>query len=385
MKYLFLLWAGLTRSRSRTSLTVVSVAIAFMLFGLLDSVRAAFDASSSLSGHNRLIVASRTSILHHLPAALGDRIRKIPEVSAVAHSTLFNGIYQDVQNFFPSVAVDPGLLGQYPEYEISRKQLEDFAKLRDGAIVGESLARQYGWKIGDKIPMQAAEYPAQGSADWSFTLVGTFAVKERSRAAEEKQMMIRWDYFEQANDYLKGVVGWYTITLREGADAGKVSAAIDAMTANSDHATRTQTEQAFSQSLLKQIADIGLIVTSILSAVFFALILLVANTMAQAVRERTSEIATLKAIGFRDGLVMLLIMAESLAILLLGGGIGMALATVVTPLLGEASGGAVSIAEIPVRTWLSAAGIVLMVGLLVGFVPGRQAMRINIVTALSRR
>ncbi|WP_028919805.1 ABC transporter permease [Pseudoxanthomonas suwonensis] len=385
MKYLSLVWAQLFRSKTRTLLTLLSVVTAFLLFGMLDSVRVAFNSGGSLDGANRLITTSRLSITQSLPVRLEQQIRTVPGVRDVTYAMWFGGIYQDPKNFFPSFSVAPNYFEVYTNLELPPEQLRAFQDTRTGAVVGEALAKEFGWKVGDTIPLQATIFPRQGSNDWPLQLVGIFRSKDRAAAAgEERQLVMNWTYFDEANDYIKGQVSWFTVTLDNPAHASRVAQAIDALSMNSDRETKSQTESAFQQSFAKQFADIGLIVTSIMGAVFFTLLLLTGNTMAQAVRERIPELAILKTLGFKDGTVLWLVLVESVLLVGLGGLVGMCLASLILPALASRAQGLLP-PTIPMQTWLVGAGLIVLIGLVVGVLPALRAKRLKIVDALAGR
>ena len=386
MKYFSLVWSALFRSKTRTLLTLLSVTAAFLLFGLLDSVRVAFNSGGSVAGADRLVVASRLSITQMLPYSLQQQLESTPGVKQATYAAWFGGIYQDQRNFFPNFSVGPGYFDMYPEYEMPKEQMAAFEADRTGAVVGKALADRFGWKIGDTIPLQATIFPNRdGSNDWPLTLRGVFTLKDSKRKGEENQLMFHWKYFDEANQYVNGQVGWYMVKLDNVNHATRVAKAIDAISENSAHETKTQTEQAFNQSFAKQFADIGLIVTSIMGAVFFTLLLLTGNTMAQAVRERIPELATLKTLGFTNGTVLVLVLVEAVLLIVLGGLLGMALAGAIVPIVSAASGGIINLPGIPGETWL--VGLVLMVaiGLVIGTLPALRAMRLKIVDALAGR
>jgi putative ABC transport system permease protein len=385
MKYLHLIWAALFRSKTRTLLTLLSVVTAFLLFGLLDSVRVAFNAGTNVAGYDRLVVASRLSITQMLPLRLESQIEAVPGVKQVSRMAWFGGIYRDQRNFFPNMSTDPNFFDLYPEYEIAPEQRRAFESTRNGAVVGEALAKKHGWKVGDTIPLQATIFPTKGSNDWDFKLVGTFRLKDDKRRGEENSLYFRWDYFNEANDFAKDRVGWWMVKLSDPSQADRVAKAIDALSENSDHETKTQTEQAFNQAFVKQFADIGLIVTAIMGAVFFTLLLLTGNTMAQAVRERIPELAVLKTIGFSNRSVLVLVLAESILLLVLGGAIGLGLAASIIPALSAASGGVIQLGSVPGETWVMGVVLMIVFGVLVGLLPATRAMRLKIVDALAGR
>ena len=385
MKYLHLVWSALFRSRTRTFLTLLSVVTAFLLFGLLDSVRVAFNASSNLAGYDRMVVASRLSITQMLPLRLEEQIRQVDGVDKVARAAWFGGIYRDQRNFFPNFSVGEGWFDVYPEYVISDEHEAAFEATRNGAVVGEALAEKYGWEVGDVIPMQATIFPTNGSNDWQFKLVGTFTLADEKRKGEESVLYFRWDYFNEANDFVKDRVGWWMVTLDDPTRADAVAKAIDKLSENSDHETKTQSEQAFNQSFIKQFADIGMIVTAIVGAVFFTLLILTGNTMVQAVRERIPELAVLKTIGFSDRSILGLVLAESVLLLVIGGLLGLGLAAVAMPAVSAGSGGMIQLGSMPANTWVIGIVLMLAMGLLVGVIPALRAMRLNIVDALAGR
>ncbi len=386
MKYFHLIWAALFRSKTRTMLTLLSVVAAFLLFGMLDSVRVAFNSGGNLAGSKRLVVASRLSITQMLPYSLLPQIEAVPGVKRVGYAAWFGGIYRDPKNFFPNFSVSPNYFDMYPEYSLSPAQKAAFEADRTGAIVGESLAKRNGWKLGDTVPLQATIFPQKdGSNAWPLKIDGIFTVKDAKRKGEENQLWFHWKYFDEANQYVNGRVGWYIVELADVNQADRVGAAIDAISANSDHETKTQTEEAFNQSFAKQFADIGLIVTAIMGAVFFTLLLLTGNTMAQAVRERIPELAVMKTIGFSNRSVLWLVLAESMLLVVLGGLIGLALAAVLMPIVSAGSGGMIQLPTVLPQTWLLGIALMLVIGAIVGALPAMRAMRLNIVDALAGR
>jgi putative ABC transport system permease protein len=386
MKYLSLVWAQLFRSKTRTLLTLLSVVAAFLLFGLLDSVRVAFNSGGSVAGANRMVVASRLSITQMLPYSLDAQIRAIPGVKQLSFAAWFGGIYQDPKNFFPNFSVGPDYFDLYPEYVLPADQRKAFDADRTGAVVGAALAKRHGWQIGDTIPLQATIFPQKdGSNAWPLTLRGIFDVQDSKRRGEENQLWFHWEYFDEANQFVSNRVGWFIVKLENPDHAVRVARAIDALSENSDHETKTQTEAAFNQAFAKQFADIGLIVTAIMGAVFFTLVLLTGNTMAQAVRERIPELAILKTLGFKDGAVLALVLVEAMLLVLLGGSIGLGLAAVIIPGVSAASGGMIQLGSVLPQTWALGIALMLAIGLVVGALPALRARRLKIVDALAGR
>ncbi|HMB42523.1 MAG TPA: FtsX-like permease family protein [Luteimonas sp.] len=386
MKYLHLIWAALFRSKTRTFLTLLSVVAAFLLFGMLDSVRVAFNSGGNVTGANRMVVASRLSITQMLPYSLDAQIPTIPGVKQTAFAAWFGGIYRDPKNFFANFSVGPGYLDLYPEFVLPAAQRKAWEADRTGAIVGETLARKFGWKVGDTIPLQATIFPTKGSNDWTFRLDGIYKVNDEKQKGQEQVLLFHWNYFDEANDYVKGRVGWYIIKLDNANSSDRVSKAIDALSANSDHETKTQSEQAFNQAFAKQIGNIGLIVTAIMAAVFFTLLLLTGNTMAQAVRERIPELAVLKTIGFSNRSVLWLLLTEAIVLVVLGGLIGLGLAPLLMKAAVAGSGGFIQLPSgLPSETIIVGVALMLVFGVLAGLLPALRGMRLNIVDALAGR
>jgi len=388
MKYLHLVWASLFRRKTRTILTLVSIIAAFLLFGLLDAVRTSFtQAGQSANGAERLQTGSRLSFIQTLPIALEGRINQVQGVKMVTYANWFGGAYQDPRNQVFSFAVAPNYLDLYPEIEVSDADRKAFENTRTGALVGEKLAKRYNWKVGDRVPLQSTIYPDRaGSKNWSFDIVGILHAKDKKTSGFfDGMFLLHWKYFDDTTPYNRGDVGWYVTRVTDANQADRVAKAIDAISANSDHETRTQTEQAATASWMKQVADIGLIAGSIMGAVFFTLILLSGNTMMRAVHERTSELAVLKTIGFSNQSVLAMVLAESVLLLLLGGIVGLLIASAIIPVVSAGSGGMLNLPTIGASSWILGVALMLLIGLVVGALPAANAMRLNVVDALAGR
>jgi putative ABC transport system permease protein len=388
MKYLHLVWASLFRRKTRTFLTLVSIIAAFVLFGLLDAVRTSFaQAGQSANGAQRLQTSSKLSFIQTLPQSLEAQIAAVPGVKIVTYANWFGGAYQDPHNQIFSFAVEPNYLDLYPEIAVSDTERKAFAETRTGALVGERLAQKYRWKVGDRIPLQSTIYPdRQGSKNWSFDVVGILHSTDKKTSGFFDQMfLLHWKYFDETTPFNQGQVGWYVARVGDVNQADRVARAIDVISANSDHETRTQTEQAATASWMKQLADIGLIVGSIMGAVFFTLLLLSGNTMIQAVRERTSELAVLKTIGFSNLSVLAMVLAESVLLLVLGGLAGLGIASLLIPVVSAGSGGMLNLPRVGADSWVLGIVLMTLIGVLVGALPSWRAMRLNIVDALAGR
>jgi putative ABC transport system permease protein len=389
MKYFHLIWAALFRRRTRTIFTLLSVLAAFLLFGMLDAVRAAFNAPPSAAGVSRLVVSSRISIIQPLPQSLMPRIQAIPGVKDVAYANWFGGYYQEPknQNLMFQLAINPTYLDAYPELVLPADQRKAFDETRTGAVIGANAAKALNIKVGDKIPIKGSIFTNKASGDttWTFDVVGIFKAGEEKQRGLENQLLFRWDYFDEGRTFGGGTIGWYITRVNNPDESERIAAAVDALSANSDHETKTQTEQAWNLAFVKQLGDIGLIVGAIMAAVFFTLILLTGNTMAQAVRERIPELAVLKTIGFTNKSVLALVLAESVLLIVIGGVLGLLLAQVLLPAVNAGSGGRMNFPPIGGSTWTLGIVLMLAIGFVVGFLPALRGMRLRIVDALAGR
>jgi len=380
MKFARIIFANLKRKPIRLLLTLGSFAVALLLFSFLAVVRGAFILSDVASA-NRLIVINRTSIINLIPLSYRDKILRIPGVTYVTHYNWFGGIYQREENFFPQFVIDPENQRQVmPELVVSDDQWNAFLKDRQGAIAGAKTAERFGWKIGDRIPIKTTLY---GGGGWEFNLVGIYHGKRPQD--DDTQFWFRWDYFEERiPQEVKGQIGWYVLRVKDPDDAPRVAKAIDAEFLNSPNETKTETESTWIANWVKQWGNIQVLILTIGGVVFFTLLLVTGNTMAISVRERTSELAVFKAIGFSDRSVLFFVLAESITISLVGGLTGLLLAKLLMPVLAK---GLSSILPILILSWgILGLGLLtaLLVGLLSGLLPGLGAMRLRVVNALRR-
>ncbi len=385
MSYLPLLWAGLFRKKARTILTLLSIVIAFLLFGLLQAVQVAFESGADAADAKRLLTTARYSIIEPLPMSYLRRIEQVPGVVGVAYADWFGAKYQNESNAFPVFAVDPErYLDMYPEFTISREQREAFARTSTGAVAGRRLADRFGWHVGQKLPISSEIHPkTDGSLDWEFDLVGIIDAEDPAVRGNTDMVLINVAYFDEARQIGKGKTGWYIVRVADSTQARSISAAIDALFANSPDETKTQPEKEFAIGFAKQIGDIGALVTRILIAVFFTILILTGNTMAQSIRERIPELAILKTLGYSDGKVTALVLAEAMLMLALGGAIGMGAAVASMPALNASTGGRFPPLFVGLETWLLAAALAAIVALVIGLPPALRANRLKIVDALA--
>jgi putative ABC transport system permease protein len=384
MKFLPLVWSNLKRKKLRTILTLLSILVAFVLYGLLCAIQEALTAGVSMAGADRLVVRHKVSIIQSLPESYGARMKSLPGVADAAHQTWFGGIYpQEPKQFFATMPVEPeAFLSMYPEFVLPPEQKEAWLRTRTGAIAGRTTANRFEWKVGDRIPIRSPIWRREGMNDvWEFDLVGIY--DGAKKGTDTSSFYFRYDYFEEARSYGKGEVGWYTVRIKDPDRAAEVAASIDNEFANSPAETKTEPEGVFAQGFAQQVGDLGAILIAILSAVFFTILLVAGNTMAQAVRERTEELGALKAMGFPNGLVLGLVLAESFLIAGVGGLLGLGLAWLVT------SGGnpvpnLLPIFYLPNSDLVMGLVLVAALGLLAGILPAVQAMRLGIAEALRR-
>lgn len=382
MKFLGLLLSNFNRHRLRTTLTILSIIVAFILFGYLAAIRKAFQMGVSVAGADRLVTRHKVSIIQLLPINYKEQMERIPGVAAVTHATWFGGIYKDPRNFFAQMPVIPDeYMKMYPEFLLPKEQFDRWKETRTGVIVGRTTANQFGWKIGDRIPIQPTIWRAKSGNVWTFDIVGIYDGREKE--TDTTQFLFRYDYFDETRLFGQGTVGWYYIRVQDPNHATEVAKAIDDHFANSPYETKTETEKAFIKGFADQVGNIGAIVTAILTAVFFTILLVAGNTMAQAVRERVSDLGVMKAVGFTDGQVLVFILAESCIIAVAGGAIGLGLAWIFIS-MGDPTHGALPIFFFPPRDLIIGAICVILLGIVAGLLPAIQAMRLSTIDALRR-
>jgi putative ABC transport system permease protein len=382
VKFSRLIFANLFRKKIRLVLTIGSFAVALFLFSFLAVVKGAFGRGADIAGADRLVIINRISIIQPLPLSYRDKILRIPGVKAITHNNWFGGVYQDEKNFFPQFAIDvENQRTVLPELKVPDDQWANFVKDRQGAIAGAKTAARFGWKIGDRIPIKTTIFG--GANTWEFNLDGIY--HSTTVGGDESQFWFQWDAFEEGvPKTFKDNVGWYVLKLDSPDDAVRVSKAIDDMFANSSFETKTETESAFAAGWVKQFGNIEFLILTIGAVVFFTLLLVTGNTMAISVRERISELAVLKAIGFSDRSILFFVLAESLTIALVGGLMGLGLAALAIPVLGAALNGLLPTLILSPGILSVGLGTALLVGVISGLLPGIGAMRMRVVNALRR-
>lgn len=385
MKYLYFIWKNLMRKKLRTSLTVLSIVVAFILFGALGSLSAAFTQGADIAGADRLITIHKVSLIMPLPYSYVNRTRSLDGVEKVTFASWFGGYYQEPRNQFAQFAVDAeSYFDVYSDLlSLPEEQMRAWQNNRIGAVIGTSLAERFGWKVGDRIPLFSMFGQQGGSRTWEFVIEGIFSAKTSS--ADSGSMLFHYKYFDEAREWDKGTVGWLMVEVEDPENSAQVAEEIDALFANSPAETKTSTEKAFMESFMEQFGDIGMITRLILSAVFFTMLLVAANTMSQAVRERIPEMAILKTLGFSDKSVLMMVLAESVLMAMLGGVIGLLLAWLSVKGAASAVGAFLPGFAMPASVWVNGFIAIFLLGGLAGLIPALQGMRLNIVTALGRR
>src|SRR6516162_11201945 len=379
MKFARIIWANLLRKKVRLLLSIGSFAVALFLFVFLAVVRDAFNRGADVAGADRLVTINRTSIINTIPLKYRDQMLRVPGVKYVTHNNWFGGTYIEEKNFFPQFVIDPENQRQVvPEFVVPDDQWKAFLRDREGAIVGARTMERFHWKVGDRIPIKT---PVWGS--WEFNIDGVY--HGTRPGDDETQFWFQWDYFEErVPQTSKGQIGWYVLRIDNPDDAPRIAKAIDTEFANSPYETKTETESTFAAGWVKQFGNIKFLIVTIGAVVFFTLLLVTGNTMAISVRERTSELAVFKAIGFSDRAVLGFVLGESLVIAVVGGLFGLALALVAVPLLSRELSGIVPVLILSPSILLTGFVAALFVGFIGGFLPGFGAMRMRVVNALRR-
>lgn len=374
-----LLSASLRRHRLRLAFTVASILIAFLLYGLLAAVENALTAGVEVAGQDRLITTHKVSIIQGLPRAYLTRVRGVAGVRRAESLSWFGGTYQNPRNVVVAFAITPGYFDLYRDFVIDPARLAAWQTDRMSAVVGDGIAARYGWKVGDVVPLMSNIYRRKdGASAWPLRIAAIY----HSAVQDPNTVFLHYEYFNEGITFGNDQIGWIIEQLNDATAGPAVARTIDSLFANSRTETKTSSEKAVAQSFANQIGNIGAILRFVVSAVFFAMLLVTANTMAQSVRERTPEIAVLKTLGFTDRAVMALVLAESLLITCTGGLLGLTVAALATRGLGAALRSFLPFFAIPAGAYLTALGWGVALGLLAGAMPARAAMRLRIVTAL---
>ncbi len=378
-----LIWRNLWRKPIRTVFTMLAVLVVFFLFTVLEGLRIALSLSDvGIEAQERLLTSHKVSLIMMLPAAYQSRIARLPGVAAVSHGTWFGGRYQDNPEFAQYPVVAEEYLALNPEIKLSSAQRQAWLANRGGAIVGRPVASQYGWEVGDRVPLRSSIWTRNnGSNVWEFDIEGIF--DDTDAGMNAGVVLFHYDYFDEARAFGKGTVGWYVSKGDGSMPIENLMASIDAEFENSPAETKTNTEAAFAQEYAQQFGNIGLIVTLILSAVVFMILLVTGHTMAQSVRERIHEMGVLKTLGFTSGSIFRLTVLEGLLLILPVGILAMALGRAALAFVSGAMG-AMFPAGLHVGTQSVVLGLALMLAVSLGSVlpPVIRALKLDIVALL---
>lgn len=380
-KFLPLFFSNLKRKPVRTSLTIASIVVAFMLFGLLKTLQAALELGTEMAGVDRLITMHRMSLIQLFPRSYLNRIEAIEGVEAAASFNWVGGSYQDERNQVALQSTDPDLFfNVYPEYEISDEEKRDWESDRNSVIVGRSLAERFGWKVGDVVPLKSPYYQqTDGTNTWNLRIAGIYNATNGDNASA----FFHWENLNQSIGS-PNLIGFVGLRVSDPAQLDEVAKRIDAQFANSPAETKTDTERAFIQGFANQMGDIGAIVTAVVTAVFFTILLVSGNAMAQSVRERTNEFAVLKTLGYSSPSVVLMVLAEAFVITAIGGLIGLGLAAIFAQGMSASLQQFFPTIDMPRSAYSIGAVLVLVLSVLAALLPSLQAGRLKIVDALRR-
>ena len=386
MKYLPLVWATLWRKKTRTIFTLLSVVLAFLLFGVLETVDRAFSHPGvGIAGADKLITTNKFSITLQLPFADVQQIRAVPGVAEVTWITWFGGYYQESKNFVFVVPIDTATYFNLhkDEFNVDGAAMQAFRATRTGALANAALMRKFGWKVGDKVPLHSTIWTQKnGSLDWTFDIVGSFVAKDATQQDQQaSSLLFHYEMFDEGRTFGKGNVGWFEERVGDPQQSAAIGSRIDSLFANSSDETKTQPAKDFTMAFIKQFGDVGFVLRAILGAVFFTLLFLTGNTMMQSVRERVPELAVLKTLGFSDSTVLRLVIGEALLLCLAAAVAGLALSYAALPIVKRGLQGV----ELSPLALLPGLGVAVILAVVVGLPPALRAMRLNIVDALAEK
>ena len=376
---------NLFRRKLRAILMIVSILIAFLIFGVLAGVYASFTAGEDRAAADRLVVVNKVNFTQPLPIAYYNRVRSVAGIRQVTHANWFGGYYQDPKNFLVVMAVEPETYTDIfsRDFDFAPEARQAFIRIRTGAMVGEAMARTWGWKVGDRVPIASNIFSQRnGSHTWDLDIVGIFTGKTPQN--DTNLMFFQYNYFDETRSFGKDTIGWLVLQTANSADNDPIAKTIDAMFVNSTAETATDTEKAFNKAFAAQFGNIALIVILVVGAAFVTILMIVGNTMALTIRERTREIGVLKTLGFSGGRILGLVLGESVLLALLGGLPGLALAALVTVLLRPSVSNLLPGFALTGEIVAEAIGLMLALGLITGLIPGLNAMQLKIAIALGR-
>ncbi len=381
---LYLVFKNLTRKPLRLFLTMFATFVAFLIYGTLSTFESAIDAGVELSADDRLIVVNKINFTQPLPISYVNRVKGLENLTDVTHLNWFGGYYQDPQNFMAMFAVDEDtFLTVYNEIVLTPEERQDWLGSRQGLIAGKSIADQYGWKVGDRIPINSNIFSkADGSTSWEFDVVGIYTGTDAQ--TDTSSVYFHYDYFNETQSFGRDFIGFIGVRTVDPAMNEGVIKAIDDLFANTPYETETVPEKVFNQAFIEQIGNLSLILGSVVFAAFFIILVIVGNSMVLAIRERTGEIGVLKTLGFKSTRIFFMILAESLLLAIFSGALGLLATSLAVVAVNQAP------IQLPVLVLtpaiiIEALVIMIGLGLVTGILPAVNALRLNIIAALSRQ
>jgi len=385
MNDLVLISKNLFRKKLRAMLMLFSILIAFLIFGVLAGFERAFNAGEDVAAADRLMVVNKINFTQPLPIAYVNRVRALPGVRQVTHFNWFGGYYQEPKNFLIVMAVDPETYMQVyqDQIEIPVDARQAFVRERTGVLVGESMLKKWGWKVGDRVPIMSNIFTQKnGSRTWDLLIVGSFTARKPN--VDTNFMVLQYQYFNETQNLGRDLIGWMALNTTSPSANDGVAKAIDQMFANSLYETATDTEKAFNKAFAAQLGNIALMVALVVGAAFATILMIVGNSMVMAIRERTREIGVLKTLGFSGGRILRLVLGEAVLLALLGGLPGIALAALFAAAMETSVGNFIPGFAVTPGIALNAIALMVGFGLATGLIPAIAAMRLNIATALGR-
>jgi len=380
-----LIFKNLFRRKLRAGLMIFSIFIAFAIFGVLASFERAFNAGQELAAADRLVTVNKINFTQPLPYSYYGRISGMEGVKRVTFANWFGGYYQDPKQFLITFAVEPRSYMDVmaEEFDIAPDAQAAFVRTRTAALVGETVAKKYGWKAGDRVPLSSSIFSQKnGARSWDFDVVGI--IKPKKPLIDTNFVLFQYEYFNETRSFGKDTIGWLLLQTTSPAINDKVIKTIDETFANSPFETATDTEKAFNKAFMAQLGNIALIVTLVVGAAFVTILMIVGNTMMMAIRERSREIAVLKALGFPGGRVLRLVLGETLLLALIGGLAGLGAAALVTAAMRESLANFVPGLAIDAQVAAMALALMVALGLATGLMPAVNALRLKVAAGLGR-
>ena len=375
---------NLFRKKMRAGLLIFSIMIAFLIFGVLGAFYSVWTSGTSTAADNRLVTVNRINFTVSMPFAYWGRVEGVEGVTNVSHASWFGGYYQEPANFIQTFAVDPeSYLAVYPELTMPDEQRAAFINTRDCLLVGADLATQYEWSVGDRIPLLSNIWQKQdGSASWDFEICAIFDAEDEKVPAN--YAIFQYDYYNEALAFNRDNIGWMVLTTADASLNESVGREIDALFANSPAETETSTEAAFNEAFIAQMGNVAMILLFVVGAAFMTILMIVGTTMVMAINERTKEIGVMKTLGFPAPRIFRMVLIESILLSLVGGLLGLGLATLLIAGSAAAIAGFLPGFSMPPSVMLIGVGLALALGFITGIIPAINAQRVTIVTALGK-